>query len=218
MVLWTSWMGVAKWGPTTSSGGRGWEREAVPFNTFNGLIITSSRKGFWMLWDKIYQLSLSWVSLSRLYIHNRISYSVKTKVKIPKCIFRILAGRQRDGVWQELGLLTAWFSLFLSSNKACTPQGGSVLCGICWGNAASCDTHLNRVPHSDLCLTWAWVCFNYVTVSSETQNLFDVWIFLSWISQKQFIDALKSLSCNSFYSFVYSLVRYFKTLWFFCNF
>lgn len=171
-----------------------------------------------MLLDKIYQLSLSWVSLSRLYIHNRILYSVKTKVKIPKCIFRILAGRQRWGL-AGTGIVDSLVLTFPFQQQGLHTTGWL---RVVWHLPGKCSLMWHppepSPPLRPPCLTWACVCVNYVTVSSETQKLFDVWIFLSWISQKQFIDALKSLSCNLFYSFVYSLVRYFKILWFFCNF
>lgn len=131
----------------------------------------------------MYQLSLSWVSLSRLYIHSRISYSVKAK--IPKCIFRILAGRPEKWVWQEPGLWTAWFSLFLSSKEASATGWLLVLLwGICpWemrGSTAQRETHWNWAPETtqtSVSYLGLWVYQLYVTVNSETQNLLDVWIF-----------------------------------------
>lgn len=70
----------------------------------------------------------------------------------------MLAGRQTNGAWQELGLLTAWFSLFLSSNKACTTRVIPRHAAAAWGTQPAANRSQepslqdHSVTHLALCV------------------------------------------------------------------
>ena len=125
----------------------------------------------------------------------------------------MLAGRPTIGIWQDLGLLTACFSLFLSINKACTTG---------WmqehlpENVAQCKPSKNRVQDLRAYISQLGLCEHllFVTVNSETHTL----PHLNLQFLKNNLKMQRNPCHASDSSSEYFLVRYSEILLSFCNY